>query len=294
MHNAFFIIKRPFLNNYCIHRNEYHISTTFVSILSSAGSLAFFLSLFLLAYFIHKKTKQWFPSAKDNKKKVNDLNLDNTPDNKVETAYEKEAREQLSKIANANNNSKIPPPKQMTNKTNNTENQKTNNDAQELNSLEQINNFKKAQQLSQQTNSEDENSSTNDNLSENTYSSDQENDIKMSSSAKNEHDDKSLKQSKDKHNRKKHKSDNSDLSDDDVPEKKIAKHSKSAKKHKSEKTKDRHNDEILSQKQHHSHLNKRKHHHLSNKTYLEDEKLLNLNKYNRARSSKKKRSRDIY
>ena len=70
-------------------RNKHYLSPTLISILLSAASLAVFALLFVAAYFIHKKMKQWYPSEKDKKNNVNKINKDNTPDEKVEAKFEK-------------------------------------------------------------------------------------------------------------------------------------------------------------------------------------------------------------
>ena len=70
-------------------RNKHYLSPTLISILLSTASLAVFALLFVAAYFIHKKMKQWYPSEKDKKNNVNKINKDNTPDEKVEANFEK-------------------------------------------------------------------------------------------------------------------------------------------------------------------------------------------------------------
>ena len=66
-----------------------NIQYSVISILFSFGSIAVFGIILLAAFFMHKKIKEWFPSEKDHKDAVKNINNDNTPDTKVEPEFAK-------------------------------------------------------------------------------------------------------------------------------------------------------------------------------------------------------------
>jgi len=85
------IFKKIFFRKLFLSRSVNYISIApiMINAFSVIASMCVFGAIFLVAYFVRKKTKKWFSSEEGNKQKVQNINLDNSPDKNVETTYEK-------------------------------------------------------------------------------------------------------------------------------------------------------------------------------------------------------------
>ena len=85
------IFKKIFFRKLFLSRSVNYISIApiMINAFGVMASVCVFGAILLVAYFIRKKTKKWFSSEENNKQKVQNINLDNSPDKNVETTYEK-------------------------------------------------------------------------------------------------------------------------------------------------------------------------------------------------------------